>query len=370
MKMLATGIDSLTLSVEVFWTDKEFFETLRSLKDKAKAEGKPYPGSIQYRGSENWLFNMEPYGLRGHEWVMRSKDFTLRVGDFVEQKQLPSVMVDYSSESLWRVGAIPLWEIVRDLIEVNGGQIRSVKVSRADLCPDLTFPEDEWTADKLKSHRVTRAKSVSAFWGEKDRLETLYIGQGDMQARLYDKVREIEKISHKAWMFDIWKIDVPPDDHLIIRVEFQMRREVLKEMGVGSLEEFIGQIESVWSYCTEKWLQFKDGDRDIRPELRNTLPWWTELQSHFLGLQAGEPVVRKKALRMDEEMLRKETMGFLSSLTAVKMEKRGSGALDFEAIEKARKVVLASLHVGGITLREFQERVLRKRAMYRRGFRG
>jgi len=60
-------------------------------------------------------------------------------------------------------------------------------------------------------------------------------------AGLYGKPLEIAEKSRKTWMFGIWGIEPDEVQGKIIRVEFQLRREPLKEMGVGRLSDFLDE---------------------------------------------------------------------------------------------------------------------------------
>lgn len=365
-KVLGSGIDTLVLALDVVWKDRRFFDSLSSLKERAVAEDKECPGLILYRdGKEKWLISIRPYGMKGYEWFIGNKEITMKIGNWLEPMTRPSIMVEVSSEALWRIGPLEIYDRVLDIIEDNGGMIKEAKISRADLCIDILLDAEKWDDIKLRQWKVSQSRKVG-FDLEGEIFETFTIGRGgDISARLYDKAREIDKISKKYWMYDIWKIQEVPEGKRAIRVEFQIRREVIKELGAGRGGDFMEKIDEVWAYCTKKWLQFKDG-YGKEHKLRKTLPWWEEVQNGFLGVQEATPSIRKKAIRIDEEQLRAQIMGLTSSLTAIEMERRKLDGTNFKDISKCMGDVIARQKVKGDKLIEFKKSVIRKRPRYAR----
>jgi len=372
VQVMGSGVDSLVLALDVVWKDRRFFDSVSGLKDRAILEDKDCPGVVKYRkGKEKWLFSVRPYGIRGYEWFLASKEFKMRIGNWMEPTTRPSIMVEISSESLWRIGPMEIFERVLDIIEESGGMVKEAKISRADLCIDMMLDSEEWRTiydfdlekEKHKSV-VSRGKDCGMYWGGKG-MKGITVGKGQICARIYDKPKEIKDISKKYWMYDIWGIKEIPKEKRIYRVEFQIRREVIKDLGAGEGGDFFMKIDEVWAYCTKKWLQMKDG-YGKEHKLRKPLSWWEVVQEGFLGVQGARPAIRKKAIKVDEKQLRAQLMGLASSLTALTMEKRKVDVLNFKEIEPCMKAVIASQKLQGYRLIEFKENVIRKRAKYSR----
>lgn len=365
-KPLSSGIDTLVLAIDVGWKDRRFFESLSVIKERARVEDKECPGVIHYRGGkEKWLFSVRPYGIRGYEWMISSKEFTMRVGNWMEPETRPSIMVEIGSEALWRQGPLGICQRVVDIIEECGGIIKEVKISRVDLCVDLELESDTWDDMKLRQARVCRGRKIGIYL-DGDILETFSIGVGEIRARLYDKIREIDQVSKKTWMYDIWGIKKPEEGKKVIRIEFQIRREVIKELGAGRASDFFEKIDEVWGYCTKKWLMFKDGKEEKHHTQRKILSWWKVVQDSFYGVQDPTPAVREKAIKVDGKQLRAQILGLTSSLTALTMEERKVDVLNFKEIEPCMRAVIASQRLKGHNLKEFKENVIRKRAKYAR----
>lgn len=366
-KPLISGIDTLVLALEILWKDSSFFDSLSQIKEKAKTEDRSVPAVIWYRcGKEKWLFNVNPYGTRGYEWLLTSKEFNLRIGNYLEPETRPSVMVEIGSEALWRIGPLEIYERVIDLLEEKGGHVQKAKVSRADLCLDILLDERKWNFLKLQNSKVCRGRKEHPFY-DCGVFESYYLGKGEVMLRLYDKPREIKRESHKYWMYDLWGVkegDIQEGKRLI-RVEFQLRREAIKELGAGNGMQFFENLDRLWAYCTEKWVQFKDGNGKHHL-MRKTLPWWKVVQKGFLGVQGAEPAIRKKAIREDKKQLQAQIMGLSSSLTALEMEERKLDPLNFDGIELCMNRVIESQRLKGYKLNEYKENVIRKRAKYSR----
>jgi hypothetical protein len=181
------------------------------------------------------------------------------------------------------------------------------------------MPDNRWSQD-LTDYAVTRATDNGTY-KKNNKLTGIRIGKGVVSARLYDKPLEIQQQSKKYWMFDIWGIKEVPEGKKIIRIEFQMRREVLKELGLKTAEDLFQKIDQAWAYCTKQWLKFQD-----RPGLhhtqRTTFKWYEEIQDGFQGLQGAEPLVREKAISTDKKRLVQQANGLITAIHAIDQEEK------------------------------------------------
>jgi len=326
--ILASGVDTLVLSLDVAWkfdalSEKEplLFNYLDELKEKAKETATDYHGELDHPYSEPWPFSIKPHGTTGgYAWILSGSDFTYKIGNWNTPGPRPSVMIEIRSETLWHLGTEEAMKLSLGIIQKNQGDIVEEKLSRVDLCVDFLMPEELWTSGLLE-YAVTRASDYAPYYHHK-KLTGIRIGKGIISARLYDKPLEIAQQSKKIWMYDIWQLSQVPEGQKIIRLEFQMRREALKELGLNTSHDLIEKSANAWAYCTKEWLKFQD-----RPGLhhtqRNTLEWWKEIQDGFAGIQDAEPLVREKAIRADINRLRQQATGLITSLHAIKLEEKG-----------------------------------------------
>jgi hypothetical protein len=272
-------------------------------------------------------------------------------------------MIEFRSEALWRLGAADVLRIAFGIIEANGGHIIEAKLSRVDLCLDFIMPENRWSQD-LTEYAVTRATDIGTY-KKNNKLTGIRIGKGVISARLYDKPLEIQQQSKKVWMFDIWGIQEVPPEKKIIRIEFQMRREALKELGLKTTEDLFQKIDQAWAYCTKSWLKFQD-----RPGLhhtqRSTFKWYEEIQDGFQGAQGAEPLVREKAVSMDKKRLTQQANGLITSIHAIDQEEKRADRDKPVNIEDCINSYVNEVSKHPQYSAEVQEKVTRKRAKFHR----
>lgn len=318
--ILASGIDSLVISMDIAWKDSSIFTVLDEFKEKAKENSVDYQGHIKhFQPEEVWPFTIKPHGTKGFSWILTGSDFTYKIANSLEPGSRPNVMIEIRSETLWRLGPEEAINIALSVITANGGRILIAKLSRVDLCLDFLMPDKRWSYE-LMEYAVTRAADTAPFFHHRN-LTGIRIGKGFISARLYDKPLEIKQQSKKEWMYEIWGIKEVPEGEKIIRIEFQLRREILKELCLNTAEDLFQRVDRAWAYCTRKWLKFQD-----RPGLhhtqRSTLKWYEEIQDGFKGVQGAEPLVREKAVSSDKKRLMQQANGLIESLHAINEEEK------------------------------------------------
>lgn len=318
--ILASGIDSLVISADIAWKDTSIFTVLDELKEKAKQYSLDYQGQMKHSDPEKvWPFTIKPHGTKGFSWILIGHDFSYKIANSQEPNSRPNVMIEFRSEALWRLGPEEVTKMALSLIEVNGGNIIETRLSRVDLCVDFLMPEKLWS-QSLMHHAVTRATSFVPYYSNM-KLTGIKIGSGNISARLYDKPLEIRQKSKKYWMYDIWGSYEIPEGKKLIRIEFQIRREVLKQMGLKNADDLFQKIDGAWSYCTRKWLKFQN-QADLHHTQQATLKWYSEIQDGFKGVQGATPLVRKKAVSMDKKRLMQQANGLIIALHAIDQEEK------------------------------------------------
>jgi len=76
---------------------------------------------------------------------------------------------------------------------------------------------------------------------------------GKLSARLYNKSLELQK-SGKTYLYAVWSANGWLGESNIWRLEFQLRRDPLKELGVSELGDLTPNVDRIWRYCAESWL--------------------------------------------------------------------------------------------------------------------
>jgi hypothetical protein len=362
--ILASGIDTLVISLNVQWNDESIFGVLDDLKEKSQQFDVDCPGNLKHFQSEDtWYFNIKPNGTKGFSWILAGSDFTYRIANALKPSSRPNIMVEIRSEALWRLGPAEVIKIALGIIQANGAVILEAKISRLDLCLDFLMPEDLW-AFSLMEFAVTRATDFNPYYRNMN-LTGIRIGKGEISARMYDKPLEIKQQSRKTWMFDVWKIEEVPEGYRIIRIEFQLRREVLKEIGLKSIDDLLPKIDGAWAYCTKKWLKFQDRPKFHHTQ-RRTLEWYQEIQDGFNGVQGAEPLVRNKAVQMDKKRLVQQANGLIAALHAIMQEETGKGPDEPVKGADCLATYAREFYTDASAVSKIEEKVKKNRSRYHR----
>ena len=229
---------------------------------------------------------------------------------------------------------------------------------------DLLVPNEMWDLALFKN-KVARARKL-AHYTDNDTLTGVHIGKGKMSGRIYDKGEEIESISHKTWMYDVWGISSIPENQKAIRVEFQLLREPLKELGIDSLQDCIAALDNIWAYCTQKWLKFQTHPGKHHTQ-RKTLSWWRLVQNNYLGVQKPVPAIRAKAIRTTQFQLASQVVGLIIALASVNDEFGNEPLYEEVSQEGLVKVFRKALRIVGKSSLELRDAVNWKRAKNYRG---
>jgi hypothetical protein len=356
-QVLAAGVDTLHLAVDVYWRNDQFFKTLTTLKAEAVAKRCQIPYLLKSEGFE-WAFGVTRSGIDGYEWFLKSAEYEVKIGNWMSPKSRPSILIEIRSQTLWLYGVVEAIDRILTLLNRAGAIVKETKASRIDMCVDLLVPESLWNQG-LAKHRVCRAKKLGKYELGED-CTGFVIGQGGaFSARLYDKPLEIKQKSKKYWLYDVWKIQEVPDGCRVIRVEFQLRRQAIVELGMNSVWSFTNHPRNAWAYCTQVWLKFQD-----RPELhhsqQNMMPFWKSVQDGFFESQGEQPMLRAKMVNVKEKQIAQQLIGQLTSLIALNSDEF---APELE-IEQQLPLVLKSAKLVGMDDETLSERVRRKQGKY------
>lgn len=269
---LSTGLDTLKMTFWFDFSNSNLFDALISAKNKAQEEDK----------------DSEPVNLGGHEFnVMRTGvqmfQFRLIRGDirilFSPRKHtsnIPNCRLEIGSLSSWTPGYNEVYKNFVKMMELLGGVLCKEKVSEPHLTVDLIGVDIKDTPVAQQEHWVTRAHTFSAHCKHK-KLTGVSIGSGDLMLRIYDKVEELKISRHKIDTFlDLWGIE-DLEAAPVTRIEFQLRRSILKEFKIAgkahpinTLEDLNECLSSVWSYLINEWARLSDKpvDRDHNHQSR------------------------------------------------------------------------------------------------------
>ncbi len=385
-RVLAWGVDTLDVTINVDWSGPHenggdvprLFDVLADAKLRAKGEhpdqadgrdeGKRVKKSehgepVELNGPPGWgpLFgNVAAWGVGGYEWLIRCRGLVLKLGKWITPGQRPSMMAEIGAEALWQYGPRPLLLYLRLLIQAQGGRVEWMKVSRADVCVDVLVRDDVLGLD-LAGHLVTRARSVTIDGAVRGRVHAVSVGKGgQVMGRIYDKPKEIaDKGGGKAWMYDVWGIEAGdpsrvvrytrsgkavrerldhhvPAGHRVLRVEFQLRREALREGQIDSADDLLDRLPSLWKYLAGEaepgddapdkvrgWLRVVD-DPSVKRDRQTVVGWWRVVQDGWPRLETMPTMTRDAKPNAERRQLVQQIVGCMTSLIALEAGSEGA----------------------------------------------
>ncbi len=272
-RILACNVDGLDLALDVIWGAN--WPKLADDLEAAKIGAAGTKGVV-WRSTSLGPCLALPAGKRPiyryhlkvtslHLWLSRQAK---------PMEKTPNVLVSFGSDGLWHRGVAESVASVGQLIEELGGTVRRNKASRVDLCADLLVQEG-LSEGFLRSHYVGQARHITTHGGVHS-LATFYVGSGKpIQCRIYDKTREIRESSGKYWLFEVWGVDESAE---VWRVEFQLRRNALRQYGILEVECLYDLAGGIWRDLTENWMALRvPGGENV--SRRKVHPLWALVQS-------------------------------------------------------------------------------------------
>ena len=156
---------------------------------------------------------------------------------------IANTRLEIGSMSSWVPGYIQIFETLKKIISCEEGLIIEDQVSEIHLAADFLdleleaypiFEQDLWIS---KAHHSTNNYYRRKF-------NAVTVGRGDIMLRIYDKVLELCQAKHKQHFFKkIWDFK-KYNEKPVTRVEFQIRRPVLKQITptVSSFDDLQGVV--------------------------------------------------------------------------------------------------------------------------------
>lgn len=306
-----TGIDSLYLS----WTGtlhKEVEEQLSDLKELAQSSNpKDQAQAVLYLLDHR--FEVLDKGRGRFPFVLKDNWFDIQVSR-VQSTSMPMALVQISSELLSNSGYALAVEKLEALLS-KIGQIGEQKISRLDICADFYAEHD---LEKIPSDAWVRKSAGLHYHFDGLKFTGISFGSGGaISARLYDKSIEIQK-SNKVYFYPLWSVKGWQGELPIWRLEFQFRREALRELGVLQTSNLGELLDGLWQYGCQEWLKLaipsaSDSARTRWPDH----PLWTDLKKARFGGKDLSPLNRTRKERLpSHEFMFVNGLGAITSFMA------------------------------------------------------
>lgn len=314
------GIDFLKISYWINWQSVHFLEILDFMKKKLKETENDQVAVFRSKEIE---WNLQRKNGQLYTYILRSGDVTLLFNRRESQDNIPNFRLEIGSltSQSWLLQTIT---DIRHWLEREGAEFDKEQVSEVHLAADF-IGQDIKTLDIENQHRwIQQSHSFSPYY-EHRKLTGVSMGKGNFMLRVYDKVAELKRSKNKQEVFnDLWHVKTF-NEHPVTRVEFQLRRPVLKEFShleycncIDTVKQLMFGIRALWKYATTDWARFMAApiDRDNKHQTRAQCSdfWKTVQHVNWIGL---EELRREKPVRhKDIVALRKQARGFSMSIAA------------------------------------------------------
>jgi len=274
---LRSGVDTLQLSYRGELYD-EWQVKLAELKRLAQSDDASEKSYAQVDIADH-TFTVLPRGSGLFPYVLTDPWFRISLSEGTGS--LPVAFVQIGSEVLTNLGAdtaeVTLRDVLSTVLSVSDGPF----ISRIDCCVDFSTRFDMESIER--TDWVTRAKRISQY-SENDVFTGWAIGLGGKIAgRLYNKTEEI-LVSKKSYFLDLWNDCGWDGETSVWRLEFEVKRDALKQFDATKLDDADALCAGLWPYLTDSWLRLampspKDTTRSRWP----THPLWERLQTIDFG---------------------------------------------------------------------------------------
>lgn len=134
-------------------------------------------------------------------------------------------------------------------------------------------------------------------------------------------------------MKDIWWERGWDRKSQVWRLEFQIKRSVLVQLGVSSFDDLLGTLNTLWEYATQNWLRLVLPGKDKTKARWPNHPLWADLQKADFG-RGNQPLLKRCRFTREpgEQYLFINGLAAITSYMAIK---------NIETFEEAAPIFLA-----------------------------
>jgi hypothetical protein len=327
-RILRVGIDSLYVSFQGT-LQRDWDARLKARKGFAKSdiESERLQAQMDIGGHR---FEVLDRGRGRAAYVLADNWFTISLAASTATS-VPVAYVKISNEALVLEGLTRVLQallvVLNSIAVIESGP----HISRIDVCADFIPFLDLRLFDC--EHWVTRAQDFAKRFNQRE-FSGWSIGLGGVvSARLYNKTLELRK-SRKLYMHEVWKACGFEGAEDVWRLEFEIKREAIVELGMDTTVDLAKRLESIWLYCTKKWLRLAIPSESDRTSSRSPEhPLWTELSSAWSPGEREPPATRarKDRLPADERLFVHGLGGITSFMASRGITDLGEGFGEFLA---------------------------------------
>ncbi|MCP4351155.1 MAG: hypothetical protein GY795_37295, partial [Desulfobacterales bacterium] len=324
-----SGVDFYKHSLYLDWKDPTLLNTLYDFKDEMNSDDSSNspllkPDVLQLNDGTEFI--VSPTSLGKYTLGLQSADIRVLFSKHKSDAQFPNCRIEIGSMSCWHPGWLYLYEQITAWLKGHGAEIVKQKISEFHITSDLLNLDYNLTGFADVNRWQARANRYSLH-GEHYVPNYISFGKGDFMFRCYDKTGELKKDSAKSDFFhDIWREDTGHDVEHVTRLEFQIRRQVIKDLKIKSAYDLSKKLNAVWAYCVgdgkenKGWCRFLDrsmtvSDRKNKNQQRyDTDQLWEIVRNVRFGEGRTFHLVREKTQHINVEQLSMMVAGCVSTL--------------------------------------------------------
>ncbi len=292
----------------------------------------------------DWLFQCHAAGKKGGFGYHISRDDVHLFFSARENISLtPNVYIEIGSKSCWRPGHLLVVGQLIDFINFLGGVIEKHKISEVHMCCDAVGIKISELPVSDRSNWVCRVHQIGTFQKYENLRGVTAVsfadselsGRGQIQVSgvsmgskcaihsvLYDKIYEGRRHPEKQAVFlDAWG-EADWEGLSVTRVEYHLKREILKQFKIDTYDHLIENSDNIWAYLTNEWQRLVipgQVDRENRHQDRALLhPFWQEIQTVKFGDGWSRDLIRETPPpSADVETMIRSVAGYALSLGVI-----------------------------------------------------
>jgi len=342
MTIISTGIDTLEVGywINQYYLQPEVFKHLDYIITTPDSDP-----TIEIKG-QSFIAKKCP---RHWKYTIHNDDIMLSFNPIINtEKNFQQIHVIFRSKFLWREQWFVAWSKVDNWLNTWANTVEH-KVSRADLCVDTTLPlptlspqmKEIVTRSLIKRNYSQLSYQPFNSYSYGQDFTGFVFGKSPLMNRTYDKLKEIE-ISHKEWFKSLWYENGWNDPQPATRVEFQLRRDFLREtspLRTDTIFNLAQNTPQIWHYLTEKWLTIRQPNPYNPQRSRWKLsPFWEEI-SQPKEFMTNDIVQRDRQTHPTYDMLLKQAGGCLSTTKALGYHNGLSDLTSYTATDEYKEKV-------------------------------
>ncbi|MCX5659618.1 MAG: hypothetical protein NTW19_07835 [Planctomycetota bacterium] len=304
------GEDTVDVSVRVNWTDfGKLVEQMDIVRESAGAPDAPLEDRVVVDGKRQpYLIDSMGHKVGGskgpyYRWRLERNGIRLDIQDQeLAHLTMPNVMVHLGSLPLMARGLASVWEETLDCLGALGAEVVEDKLSRVDPAVDLAAVPVEILADLFRRQCfVSRARKSGQFasgeFATGMNSTGFTFGADQCRVRVYDKLLEVRTSGSKMAVLLFRRWGGLPE--CATRVEFQLRRERLRELQVATVNEWLLRRAGVVDYLCDDWFRLTKEvpDRENRNTARCEMAdVWKTVRQAFVDWAGRGPTAKRTPL--------------------------------------------------------------------------